>query len=83
MENKDRKRTQPEFTPDYIDQLFSGTNSEPQPQAPVTAPPPEAQEPPQPPRQNKPSKLKRKLRRQCHGGGNVRKQFLVSAQFPF
>ena len=50
MENKDRKRTQPEFTPEYIDQLFSGTNSEPQPPEPVVAPPPAAQEQPQPPR---------------------------------
>ena len=63
MENKDRKNTQPEFTPDYIDQLFSGTNSEPQPPEPVVAPPPAAQEQPQPPRKKKPSKLKRKLRR--------------------
>ena len=33
---------QPEFTPDYIDQLFSGTNSKPQPEkAPEPAPPAE------------------------------------------
>lgn len=32
MENKDRKNTQPEFTPDYIDQLFSGTYSKPEPE---------------------------------------------------
>ena len=48
--DKKHRKELPEFTPDYIDQLFSGTNSKPQPQAPVTAPPPEAQEQPQQPR---------------------------------
>lgn len=60
MENKDRKSTQPEFTPDYIDQLFSGTNSKPQPKkVPEVAPPAaEAQMPA--PRKRKPSAAKQK-----------------------
>ena len=62
MENKEPKNSQPEFTPEYIDRLFSGTDSKPQPPEPVVAPP-AAEEQPQPPRKKKPSKLKRKLRR--------------------
>ena len=62
MENKEPKNSQPEFTPEYIDRLFSGTDSKPQPPEPVVAPP-VAEEQPQPPRKKKPSKLRRKLRR--------------------
>lgn len=40
--DKKHRKELPEFTPDYIDQLFSGTNSKPQPEkAPEPAPPAE------------------------------------------